>query len=99
MKPVILFRVDRDNLAEFEIARKYCTIIKQRSDGIPCTLTIGRYSVLPYYKELENDLAKNQTKLINSYRQHAWIAGFEYYEELKEYTFETWHDYDFYLSN
>jgi hypothetical protein len=97
MKPVILFRVDRDNQEEYEIAKKYLPVIKQRTEAIPYTLTIGRYSVLPYYRELEIDLAKNLTKLVNSYREHAWVAEFEYYEALKNYTFETWHERDFYL--
>jgi len=52
---------------------------------------IGRYSVLPFYLELENDLRVAGTKLINSYRQHRYVADRKnYVYHLKELTFKTW---------
>ena len=36
---------------------------------------IGRYSVLPFYKELEAELKSNGCQLINTYQQHGWIAN------------------------
>lgn len=44
-------------------------------------LVVGRYSVLPFYQELENDLDLMCAKLVNSYKQHKWIADFEWYSE------------------
>jgi len=44
-------------------------------------------------------LAKMGSNLINSYQQHRWIADFEYYEHLKDYTPETWDDYTFSQAN
>lgn len=90
----ILFRNSLAEEGELEIARQY----------IPCSLTrtaipahskvIGRYSVLPYYDELVLDLADRECTLINSYDQHRWIADFSWYEDLKDYTPQTWFDYN-----
>jgi hypothetical protein len=92
---VLLFRKDVDSAEEFEIARQYFDVIEYRTDCPDGVLVIGRYSVLPYYRELEVDLRKMGGILVNSYRQHSWIANFEYYDVLKEFTPESWDDYDF----
>lgn len=88
-KVVILFRKDNTTEEEFEIAKKYFEVIEQRN-GIKDALVIGRYSTLPYYKELEEDLKINNSKLINTYSQYNWVANFDWYELLKDFTFETW---------
>lgn len=54
------------------------------------SLVIGRYSTLPNYKELENDLAILGSRLINTYEQHNYIASFEYYSDICNYTPKTW---------
>jgi hypothetical protein len=55
-------------------------------------LVIGRYSVLPHYAELERDLNLVGSRLINTYEQHRWIVSFDYYQQLAEFTPETWDD-------
>lgn len=95
MKPIVLFREDNSCKDEANIARKYFPVYSQRTD-CQNSLVIGRYSVLPYYKELENDLIKLNSKLIHGYDYHKWIANFEYYNLLKDYTFESWNDDSFY---
>jgi hypothetical protein len=77
------------------IAEQYCDVMRYRSE---CSddLVVGRYSVLPYYKELEYDIPG---RLVNSYQQHKWIADFEYYSILKDFTFPSWTDEDFYRSD
>jgi hypothetical protein len=89
MKPILLFVDDPNAKEEMNIAAKYMDLVTSR---MICKerLVIGRYSCLPRYKELETDLAYNGSKLINTLAQHRWIANFEYYEHLKNYTFETW---------
>jgi len=47
---------------------------------------------LPFYKELEEDVTTLGSSLINSYSQFKWIADFEYYDLLKDYTFKTYFD-------
>lgn len=88
----ILFRKALADEDEFDIASKYCNITTTR-ELCKDELVVGRYSVLPYYKEQEEGLKQNNCTLVNSFRQHNWIAKFEYYEQLKDYTFETWDDY------
>jgi ATP-grasp domain, R2K clade family 3 len=92
MNTQILFRYHRDHDEEFKALEKSeLNYVKNR---ILCkdSLVIGRYSVLPYYKELEEDLSANGCKLINSYEQHNYIANFDYYYDVMEYTFSTWTD-------
>lgn len=95
MTPKILFRKSQEFENEFQVAKQYFDVEECRSN---ChnSLVIGRYSVLPFYKELEQDLVNQGCKLINSCEQHAWIANFNYYEELCSYTPRTWFDYNFY---
>lgn len=88
-KPVILFRASLAEEEEIIVARKYFEVIEQRND-IHDSFVVGRYSTLPFYLELEKDLKINNSELLNSYQQYNWIANFDWYEPLKEFTFETW---------
>jgi len=95
MNPTILFRKDHDNTEEFDILSKTkFNVITNRSHVKHGDIVIGRYSVLPYYKELEDDILYNKSSLINSYQQHQWIAQFVYYDILKDYTFKTWRSHE-----
>lgn len=96
MNPVILFRSDRDTEDELEVAKKYFDVYTCRTQVPANSLVIGRYSVLPYYTELETDLQFNGARLINNRYQHKWIAGFGWYESLKDYTFKSYDDFTFY---
>lgn len=86
---MILFRkcVDPD---EELVAKKYFDVINYRSEIQPNRIIIPRYSSLPFYHELEQDVMNLGSRLINSYRQHQWITNLDYYEILKDYTFRTW---------
>lgn len=68
----ILFRKSIADNYEIESASKYFPIIESRTKATG--LVIGRYSVLPYYRELEVDLLCNNSRLINTTSQHDWIA-------------------------
>lgn len=89
-QPIILFRKDYSTEEELEIAKQYFDVVEHRSDVPPNSLVIGRYSTLPYYRELEYDLKSNGSELVNTFDQYNWIANFDWYEQLKEFTFETW---------
>ena len=93
-EPTILFREDRDNRREAEIAKEYFPIEKQRANCYD-SLIVGRYSVLPYYKELWTDLVINSCVLVNSPEQHNWIANFDYYLDLSQFTPDSWDDHTF----
>lgn len=91
----ILFRpYDFETSEEFNICSEYFSTVRNRTNLKNCVV-IGRYSVLPYYKELEDDLKINNCQLINSYEQHRYIANFDYYGFLRNYTFESWNENQF----
>lgn len=103
MQPIVLFRKPFAE-CEYEICRQYFDTIEYRSElsyihkstGNNYELIIPRYSALPYYQELERDVNNLGGMLINSYEQHKWIANFEWYETLKNFTPKTWTDDTFF---
>lgn len=90
--PVILFRSSIDVEDELKVAAKYFRIYHQRSEIPYNAFVVGRYSVLPYYKELCTDLGNNRCVLANTFNQHRWIADFQYYEAIEKHTFKTYFD-------
>lgn len=95
-KPVILYRMsDEEDEVEHESACRYFDVVDIRTQVPSDSLVIGRYSVLPYYAELEKDLAGRNARLINNHWEHIYVAYFAYYHDLADYTFKTWFDHDF----
>ena len=92
MKPVILFRPDLYTEEEMVIAKKYFDVYTNRASIPEGSIVIPRYSALPYYKELDADLKVRNSQLINTPEQFNYIADFEYYEDIKDYTFKTYFD-------
>jgi len=68
--PIILYRNLVDNIyeadKEYFVAKKYFEVVNSRID-CKKQLVIGRYSVRPFYKELEIDLIKHGCQLINTF--------------------------------
>lgn len=95
-KPVILFRAsDLEQEQELAVAESYFDVYRLRSEVPPGSIAIGRFSVLPYYRELEADLRNRGSRLINSPSEHEWIANFDYYQELKDYTPRSWLEHEY----
>lgn len=94
MNNILLFRPDNDNQEEFEIAKKTFgkQLVTQRSEVPQKSRVIGRYSVLPFYKELENDLKTNNSVLVHDFHNHRFIANFDYYGSIRANTFKTYFD-------
>jgi hypothetical protein len=89
--PVILFRDTGDWKYESNAAVEHFKVINSRMKVESGNLIISRYSCLPFYKELETDVEFNEAKLINSFRQHRYIADlFNWYSDLEELTPKTW---------
>ena len=89
----ILFRKDSDTEQEYKIAKDILgkeNVLTSRCEIKNCETILGRYSVLPFYKELEEDLKINNSELLITYSQHRFIADFEYYESLKDLTPKSW---------
>jgi hypothetical protein len=93
MKPVILFRSQFGEEGEADAAARHLPVVGLRTAVPRDSLVIGRYACLPYYAELVGDLASNGSRLINSVEQHAYIANFEYYDDIRPYTFRTWFNF------
>lgn len=76
MTPIVLFRKDLDTEGELAVCRKHFrpATVEYRSQVPPKSLVIPRYSALPFYGELERELALNGSRLINTHEQHQWIA-------------------------
>ena len=88
--PKVLMRNSLAEDNERKVAEKYFTVIDLRSQAAAGDLIIPRYSCLPYYRELEQDLQNEGARLIQSYKQHKYIADFEYYRDVKKFTFKSW---------
>lgn len=87
MKPVVLMRKALAEEGEAEAASSFLPVYSHRTEVPEGSLVIGRYSVLPYYRELEEDLADRGSRLINTYRQHRYVANIrEWYEDLQDVT-------------
>lgn len=89
--PCLLMRDALADQEEKDEAFKYFSVYRTRSAVPANSLVVGRYSVLPYYEELEEDLRLSGSQLINSYAQHLYVADMrEWYSDLREFTPRTW---------
>jgi len=89
--PIVLFRKDLDTEGELDICSDYILTTEYRTAILPGSLVIGRYSILPFYAELERELALNGSQLINSHAQHLYIADItNWYSDVKDYTPDTY---------
>lgn len=97
LNPNILLRPQfASSKEELKAINENFVVFKSRMSASGGQLIIGRYSVLPFYKELENDLSTVGAKLINSYSQHRYVADVgSYTEDLYDLTFRTWNFSDF----
>lgn len=87
----ILFRASLSEYNELDIAKKYFDIIEYRSQIQKDDLIIGRYSVLPYYRELEVDTSNVGGTLINSFQQHQMVSDIiNWYDTIQDITPKTW---------
>lgn len=88
---IVLFRPDKETEDEFKICQKNITTTTSRTLVPTNSLVVGRYSVLPFYKELDQDLAANGSHLINSFSEHCWIADLQqWYPYFEDITPQTW---------
>ena len=91
MNTALLVRKSLASKYELRHAERYFPIEESRMRCQDC-LVIGRYSVEPFYDELDRDLKIVGSRLINTLDEHNWITTFDYYGEMKGLTPETWDD-------
>ncbi len=99
LEPTILFRPSLAEEGELEDARWYFIVHTNRTDAFSPHKkenrdhhqVIGRYSVLPYYRETYEDLYNMGSVLCNSPEQHNYLATIEqWYWDLEAYTPKTY---------
>lgn len=90
MKPIILMRKSLVEEGELQAASRYFDVYEYHNEVPERALVFGRYSVLPFYEWVEEDLRLKSCKLVNTYNQHKYIADFEYYDDVEDLTFKTW---------
>lgn len=93
MTPVIFYRA-----YEFDIDSQELDVMR---NNFPCyhnrvaipvgSLVVGRYSVVPFYREVAEDIELSGSQLINSYAQHRYVADLRnWYGDLEGLTPKTW---------
>lgn len=88
---VILMRASLAEDDELIEAKKHFEVFETRGRVPINKQVIGRYSCLPYYKELEADLKEHNSQLIDNHSAHMYIADLQnWYEDLKDFTPKTW---------
>ena len=86
----LLLRTSRSIKEEMEASQTIFGGYSESRVGLQNKLVIGRYACLPFYHELERDLALQNSRLINSYLDHQYIAQLDYAWDLEELTPKTW---------
>lgn len=87
----VLMRPSLAEEAEFDVSLAWLPTYRLRSEVPADSLVVARYSALPYYQELEEDLAANGSRLINSFRQHRYVADIQnWYYDFEHLTPKTW---------
>lgn len=93
IKPVVWYRSSliEEHEGELEAINKHFRSVDSRVKIQPEELVIPRYSALPYFAEQEHDINLIGAKLINSYKEHRYIADINnWYADLEPLTFRTW---------
>lgn len=89
MKPILLFRAQHHR-EEMTVASQYCDVYTSRTRIPPHSQVIGRYSCLPHYHELIDDLDYLQARLVNDLWMHEYVANSDYVYDITAFTFPTW---------
>jgi len=93
MNPIILYR-SAPLMESVEYEAMKASGVRHTDSRVsvrPGDMVIGRYSVLPYYREVEKDVTLAGGAMINSYRQHRYVADIgNWYPDLEGITPRTW---------
>lgn len=88
---LILYRALDGSPEERAAIESHFRCSTSRLDTRPGDTVIGRYSVLPFYREVESDVLRLGGRLINTYGQHRYIADLrEWYQDIAVFTPRTW---------
>lgn len=93
MNPIILYRAYDFEFEPEELVamKKYFRVTPNRTTLQKGDLVIGRLSLLPYYREVVEDLKILGATLINTHIEHSYIADMQHwYYDLEGLTPKTW---------
>lgn len=91
MTPVVLFRGGYDDPKEPDAITRYFPMVTYRAAVPKGSLVVCRYSALPFYRELCQDLEYGGSTPINSLKQHRYLADLgNWYRDLEGITPCTW---------
>lgn len=82
MNPCILFRASRETEEERDIAKRFFPVYESRAAIPKGSYVIPRYAALPYFGELVADLAYQNSVVINTLRQHRFVADITNYVDI-----------------
>lgn len=82
MQPVVFYRSILFEETEREIARKFFRCEPSVLTIPKDSLVIARYSVLPFYVDVERDIRLNGSRLLNSFDQHRFAADLGNYTDV-----------------
>lgn len=83
-RPVVLYRSILFEKEELGVAERHFPCFPSILDIEGGDLVIARYSVLPFYQEVERDILAVGAQLLNSYKQHRFVADLGNYTEVLE---------------
>ena len=76
---------------EQEVAKQYFPVYNYVTEIPKSSLVIPRYSFLPFGRDLERDIKNLGSTLINSYKEHQYVANIQnWYPDLEGETPQTW---------
>jgi len=92
LEPIVYFRMtDMHDEPEFQACNRHFKTVTQRTHILPRQLVIPRYTSLPFGKELELDIKTLGAELINTFRQHCYVAEMRnWYQDFEDITPKTW---------
>lgn len=85
---------DLDTEDELKAAVNHAKVVRYLGDIPKNSLVVGRYSVLPMYRWITEELALGGSRLVNSHGEHKYIANMEWLEDLNGLTFPTYTRWD-----
>lgn len=74
MNPVVLFRDTLAEEGELAVCHRHFHTYRSRMEIPRESLVVCRYSALPFYQEMETDIRLLDSRMINTWREHQFIA-------------------------
>lgn len=87
LTPRIYFRTSQEVEEEWQWIRRSGLSFTTWLSDLEGHIVIPRYSALPFYKEVEEEINMIGGHMINSYQQHQYVADIKnWYPDLQQFT-------------